>query len=61
MTVFRFLIAIAAQHGLKMRQFDVKKRFLNSTSEDEIFIEQPRVFFSLFNVMYASSINVFNV
>ena len=44
MTVFCFLFAIAAQHGLKMRQFDVKTPFLISTSEDKIFIEQPRGF-----------------
>ena len=44
MTVFRSLFAIAAQHGLKMRQIDVKTGFLNSTLEDESFIEQPRGF-----------------
>ena len=44
MTVFRFLFAIAAQHGLKMRQMDVKTPFLNSTLQDELSIEQTRGF-----------------
>ena len=44
MTVIRSLFAIAAQHGLKMRQIDVKTAVLNSTLENEVFIEQPHGF-----------------
>ena len=44
MTDLRSLFAIVSQHGLKMRQIDVKTAFVNSTLEDEIFIEQPRGF-----------------
>ena len=44
MTVIRSLFAIAARHGLKKRQIDVKTAFLISTLEIEIFIEQPRGF-----------------
>ena len=40
MTANRSLFAIAAQHGLKMRQTDVKTAFLNSILDVEIFIEQ---------------------
>ena len=44
MTVMRSLFAIATQHGLKMREGDVKTTFLNSTSEDRVFNEQHRSF-----------------
>ena len=44
MTVICSIFAIAAQHGLKMRQIDVKTGFLNSTLEDEFFIEHHRRF-----------------
>ena len=41
MTVIRSLFAIAEQHGLKIQNIDAKTVFLNSTLEDEKFIEQP--------------------
>ena len=44
MTDLRSLFAIVSQHGLKVRQIDVKTAFLSSTLEDETFIEQPRGF-----------------
>ena len=44
MTDLRSLFAIVSQHGLKMRQINVKTAFLNSTLGDEIFVEQPRGF-----------------
>ena len=43
-TVICSLFANAAQHGLKMRQNDVKTACLSSTLQDEIFVEQPRDF-----------------
>ena len=41
MTVILSLFAIAEQHGLKIQYVDAKTAFLNSTLEDESFIEQP--------------------
>ena len=37
----KFLIALAAQKGLKIYQLDVKSAFLNGFLQEWIFIEQP--------------------
>ena len=44
LTDLRSLFALVSQHDLKMRQINVKTAFLNSTLEDEIFVEHPRGF-----------------
>ena len=38
----RTMLAIVAKHNLEMTQFDVKTAFLNSSLEEEIFMEQPK-------------------
>jgi transposase InsO family protein len=41
---FRIILALAAQHGLFLRQIDVVGAFLNGQIEDEIFMNQPEGF-----------------
>ena len=40
----RLLLAIAAQKGWKVYQFDVKSAFLNGFLQKEIYVEQPEGF-----------------
>ena len=40
----RLLLALSAQKGWKVYQLDVKSAFLNGYLQEEIFVEQPRVF-----------------
>lgn len=37
----RLLVALAANYGMKMRQFDVTTAYLNGSIEEEIFMEHP--------------------
>ena len=41
---FRIILALAAQHGLFLRQVDVVGAFLNGEMHDEIFMRQPEGF-----------------
>jgi hypothetical protein len=41
---FRIILALAAQHGLFLRQMDVVGAFLNGEIQDEIFMSQPEGF-----------------
>jgi hypothetical protein len=43
-TSIRSIIAIASTMGWKLHQMDVKTAFLNGVIEEEVYIEQPRVF-----------------
>lgn len=40
----RTIIAIAAQRGWKVSQFDVKSAFLNGELQEEVYVEQPHGF-----------------
>lgn len=40
----RMILAIAAEMGLKIRQFDVKTAFLNGELKEEIYMRQPQGF-----------------
>lgn len=42
----RFLLALAAEHGLDMLQLNVKKAFLNGKLEEEIYVEEPEGYIS---------------
>ena len=43
-TSIRMLIALVAVHDFKIHQMDVKTTFLNGELEEEICMEQPKVF-----------------
>ena len=40
----RTMLAIAAQRGWKLRQFDVKTAFLNGRLEEDLYMRQPEGF-----------------
>ena len=37
----RTVLALAAQHGLKVNQMDVTTAFLNGELEEEVYMKQP--------------------
>ena len=41
---FRILMAIACHLNFKLYQMDVKSAFLNGMLQEEIYVEQPKVF-----------------
>ena len=43
-TSIRMLVAIVALHNLEIHQMDVKTAFLNGELNEEIYMEQPKVF-----------------
>ena len=43
-TSIRSIIAIASTMGWKLHQTDIKTAFLNGIIEEEVYIEQPKVF-----------------
>ena len=44
MTSIRFILAIACQHNLELRQVDVKGAYLNGVLEEDIYMRQPKGF-----------------
>jgi len=40
METIRLLFSLAAQHGWRIQQMDVKSAFLNGILEEEVYIEQ---------------------
>ena len=46
-TFIRMILAIAALRNLQLHQIDVKTAFLNGDLEEEIYMEQPKVFLLL--------------
>jgi hypothetical protein len=38
----RLVASLAAQYGMKIKQFDVKTAYLNGELEEEIFMEAPK-------------------
>ncbi len=44
MESLRTIIALAAQHGLKLHQVDITTAFLNGQLEEEVYMKQPESF-----------------
>ena len=40
----RMIAAVAARHGLRLRQFDIKTAFLNGVLEEEVYVRPPAGF-----------------
>jgi Reverse transcriptase (RNA-dependent DNA polymerase) len=43
-TSIRFILALAAHHGLVIRQIDIKGAYLNGELEEEVYMRQPEGF-----------------
>ena len=39
---FKLVLALAAQHNLRLEHLDVKSAFLHGKNKEEVIIEQPR-------------------
>jgi hypothetical protein len=50
----RILLAYATYHGFKLYQMDVKSAFLNGPIKEEVYVEQPPGFQTMFITMFLS-------
>lgn len=51
----RFLTAIAAKYGMKIKQFDIETAFLNGTLREEVYMETPKKLKEILETIIRSS------